>query len=66
MKLSYRATKYGTVFIEGGGRLITTLRGAAAGRFVTRANATDEKGEQELMQRAVTNSRKVTERGDRT
>ena len=63
--LSYRSTKYGTVFIEKNGLLLTTLRGATAGRFVARADATDAKGRQELMTRAVRNARQVRERGDR-
>ena len=63
-QFTYRLTKYGTVFIERAGRLVTTLRGASAGRFVARADASDAKGRQELMKRAISNSRKVNERDD--
>ena len=65
-QFTYRATKYGTVFIERAGKVVTTLHGASAGRFVARADATDAKGLQQLIARAISNVRRVNERGDRS
>jgi hypothetical protein len=63
-QFTYRETKYGTVFIERAGKVVTTLHGASAGRFMARVGAADAKGCQQLMVRAIGNTRHVSERGD--
>jgi hypothetical protein len=63
-QFSYRSTKYGTVFIERGGRRVTTLHGASATRFAAAMETANAKGKQELMARAAGLARRVTERGD--
>ena len=61
---SYAPAKDGSVFISRGGRVVTTLRGSAAGRFLTRADSADEAGRQALMQRATGNYKRGNERGN--
>jgi len=50
---TYRATRDGTVFISHHGRMVTTLRGAAAAKFVQRVERADELEAQHLMARAT-------------
>jgi antitoxin (DNA-binding transcriptional repressor) of toxin-antitoxin stability system len=59
---SYRATAGGEVHIAWRGRTVTTLRAAAAKRFLTRAAATDDEGAQQLMARATGNFKHGNER----
>lgn len=49
----YRATRDGTVFISHGGRMVTTLRGDAAAKFLKRIESADEAAAQHLMARAT-------------
>jgi hypothetical protein len=59
---SYRSSKGGEVFISSGGRVVTTLRGARAAVFLSRADGADEAGRQALMQRATGNFKRGNER----
>jgi hypothetical protein len=59
---SYRATADGRVLISWRGRIVTTLAGEAAVRFLTRAEGADEAARQALMQRATGNFRRGNER----
>lgn len=61
---SWRATKDGQVRISRQGRVVTTLRGAAAERFRRRAAGSDEAAQQQLMARASGNYRRGNERRD--
>jgi hypothetical protein len=61
---SWRATKDGQVRISREGRVVTTLRGAAAERFRRRAAGADEVAQQQLMARASGNYRRGNERRD--
>jgi hypothetical protein len=61
---SWRATKDGQVRISREGRVVTTLRGAAAERFRRRAGGADEAVQQQLMARASGNYRRGNERRD--
>lgn len=56
---SYRTTKAGEVFIERGGRRVTTLCGPAAERFLGRVEREDAQG---LMARATGNYKQGNER----
>ena len=58
---TYRLTKAGDVLISRGGRLVTTLRGAAAARLAARLGE-DEASDQALLQRATGNYRRGNER----
>ncbi len=46
---SWRQTKSGIVFIERGGKTVTTLRGKAAEQFVRKITALNDDGAQLLM-----------------
>ena len=59
---SWRQTKDGGVRIEYRGRLVTTLAGSAAARFVARADGADEDTQQHLMARATGNFKRGNER----
>ena len=58
---SYAATKGGEVHIARDGRNVTTLRAAAAVRFLLRAGVLDERGQQQLMARATGNYKRGNE-----
>jgi hypothetical protein len=59
---SWRAAKDGHVRISRRGRVVTTLRGAAAERFRRRVAGADEAAQQQLMARATGNYRRGNER----
>jgi hypothetical protein len=59
---SYRANAEGVVSIRFQGRPVTTLRGKAAARFLTRIDATDAAGAQMEMAKATGNFRRGNER----
>jgi hypothetical protein len=61
-QFSWTATKDGRVRIAHRGRVVTTLAGAAAARFRSLAEATDEAGQQALMARATGNFKRGNER----
>ena len=58
----YRTTKDGQVFISYQGRDVTTLRGAAAGRFLDRVREADTNGAQLEMARVTGNFKRGNER----
>lgn len=58
---TYRLTKAGDVLVSRGGRLVTTLRGAAAARLAARLGD-GEASDQALLQRATGNYRRGNER----
>ena len=58
-EFSYRSSKAGDVFISWSGRVVATLRGEEARRFLRRAETEDE---QALMQRATCNFKRGNER----
>jgi hypothetical protein len=59
---SYRATKDEKVFISWNGRMVTTLSGPKARRFLAEAERADAEGEQLLMARATGNFKRGNER----
>jgi hypothetical protein len=59
---SYRATKDEKVFISWNGRMVTTLSGPKARRFLAEAERGDAEGEQLLMARATGNFKRGNER----
>ena len=59
---SFSATAKGTVFIERGGKRVTTLRSDRARRFLAMAHSTDREGQQQLMARATGNYKRGNER----
>jgi hypothetical protein len=58
----FAARAGGDVAIRRGGRVVTTLRGADARRFLARVAATDAPGAQQVMARATGNHRRGNER----
>jgi hypothetical protein len=58
----WRATKDGQVFISHHGRDVTTLRGAAAERFLDRVRDADKREAQLVMARATGNFKRGNER----
>jgi hypothetical protein len=62
VSFSWRATKEGRVRIAWRGRVVTTLTGAPAQRFLREVEAADEDGEQLLMARATGNFKRGNER----
>ncbi len=50
---AFRTTRSGIVFIERGGKTVTTLRGKAADQFLARAAAANEEQLQHLMARTT-------------
>jgi len=50
---TYRATRDGMVFVSHGGRMVTTLRGAAAAKFLARIGSAEESAAQHLMARVT-------------
>ena len=61
-QFSYRTTKSGMVFVDFHGRAVTTLRGRAAERFLTRIAAMDDAGAQVEMARVTGNFKHGNER----
>jgi hypothetical protein len=59
---SYRATKSGTVLISWQGRLVTTLNGKAAERFLTQIAGLDDRSAQLVMAKATGNFKRGNER----
>ena len=59
---SWRATKDGRVRISRDGRTVTTLAGAAARRFLERADGADPESAQQLMARDTGNYKRGNER----
>jgi hypothetical protein len=57
-----QATKDGRVRISWRGRVVTTLAGAAAARFVNQAEGADEETVQALLARATGNFKRGNER----
>jgi hypothetical protein len=58
----WQATKDGRVRITWRGRVVTTLAGAAAARFVHQAEGADEATLQSLLARATGNFKRANER----
>lgn len=58
----YRVTKDGTVFVDHHGRVVTTLRGRAAERFLARVQRMDHAGAQGEMARVTGNFKRGNER----
>ena len=58
----WRQTKDGQVWIARAGRVVTTLSGPAASRFITRVEGADEDAAQHLMARATGNYKRGNER----
>jgi hypothetical protein len=63
---SYRQTKEGRVMISHSGRVVTTLRGKDADRFLSRAAGADARALQLLMARATGQFKFGNERAART
>ena len=61
-EFSWRATKDGRVRIARGGRVVTTLAGASARRFLSRVEGADEPAAQLEMARATGNYKRGNER----
>jgi hypothetical protein len=61
-EFSWRATKDGRVRISRAGRVVSTLAGDAARRFIDRVEATDPEAAQQLMARATGNYKRGNER----
>lgn len=59
---AYRATKDGQVFISHENRVVTTLRGGRAQRFLRQAEEADDEAQQQLMARATGNFKRGNER----
>ena len=62
MTFAWQATKDGRVRIAWGGRVVTTLAGAPAQRFLREVEAADQEGEQLVMARATGNFKRGNER----
>ena len=61
-EFGWQATKGGRVRITWRGRVVTTLAGAAAARFVHQAQGADEETVQALLARATGNFKRRNER----
>jgi hypothetical protein len=61
-EFGWQATKDGRVRITWRGRVVTTLAGAAAARFVRQAEGADEEAVQGLLARATGNFKRGNER----
>jgi len=59
----WRATKDGQVLVSRGGRLVTTVRGPAAGKLLGRLSRAGDDEAQQLLARATGNYRRGNERG---
>ena len=62
MSFAWHATKDGRVRISWQGRVVTTLAGAAASRFLREVEGAGEEAEQLLMARATGNFKRGNER----
>ncbi len=62
MTFAWRATKDGRVRISWQGRVVTTLAGARAARFLREIEGADVEGEQLLLARATGNFKRGNER----
>lgn len=62
LHFTYAETKDGRVRIAADGRVVTTLAGREAQRFLARAAATDDEGRWQLMARATGNFKHGNER----
>lgn len=61
-QFSYRTSKAGDVFVAHRGRDVTTLRGRAASRFLSRIARMDDAGTQGEMARVTGNFKRGNER----
>jgi hypothetical protein len=61
-EFGWQATKDGRVRITWGGRVVTTLAGAAAARFMHQVEGADEETVQGLLARATGNFKRGNER----
>jgi hypothetical protein len=62
VSFAWRATKDGRVRISWRGRLVTTLAGAPAARFLREVDGADEEAEQLLLARVTGNFKRGNER----
>jgi hypothetical protein len=62
---AWASTKDGRVRISWRGRVVTTLAGGSAARFLEQVEGIDREGEQLLMARATGNFKRGNERGRR-
>jgi hypothetical protein len=62
MTFAWRATKDGRIRISWQGRVVTTLAGGRAVRFLRDVEGADEEGEQLLLARATGNFKRGNER----
>lgn len=62
MTFAWQATKNGRVRLSWQGRVVTTLTGAPAARFLREVEAADEEAAQLLMARAAGNFKRGNER----
>jgi hypothetical protein len=58
----WRITKDGQVLVSRAGRVVTTIRGAAAGRLIGRLSQADGDEAQQLLARATGNYKRGNER----
>jgi hypothetical protein len=58
----WRVTRDGQVLVSRGGRVVTTLRGAAAERLIGKLHGADEDEAQHLLARATGNYKRGNER----
>ena len=63
MAFEYKATKEGTVFISWEHRVVVTLAGKKAARFLDQVAAADDEQAQVLMARVTGNFRRGNEKG---
>jgi hypothetical protein len=64
-RFTYRVTHDGTVFVAWRGRVVTTLAGASAQRFLAGVRDADDATAQAWMARATGNFKRGNERGPR-
>lgn len=62
---TFRSTRQGEVHISRGGRVVTTLRGAAAARFLSQVEGADPAVQQQRMARVTGNYKRGNEGGRR-
>lgn len=62
----YRETKHGAVLISYNGKIVATLRGKDAGKFLSKASSADEQSEQLLMAKATGHFKHGNEKNGRT
>lgn len=61
-QFSYRTSKDGKIFVAWHGKTVTTLKGAAAQRFLSRIEGADQHEAQQIMARATGNFKRGNER----